>query len=72
MVEGRSMLDVVALLADLPESRLVRGQVGTVVQRLEQQNSLLEFSDNDEGKADAIAPCPDSELLVLHYSLRAV
>jgi hypothetical protein len=65
-----SVLDVVALLADLPAQRLARGQVGTVVERLDDQNSLVEFSD-DEGKAYAISPCPDSALLVLHYDPRA-
>jgi hypothetical protein len=61
-----SSFDTVALLAALPAQGLARGQVGTVVERLDEQNSLVEFSD-DEGKAYAIAPCPDSELLVLHY-----
>jgi hypothetical protein len=65
-----SVLDVVALLADLPAQGLARGQVGTVVERLDEENSLVEFSD-DEGKAYAIAPCPDSELLVLHYDPQA-
>jgi Domain of unknown function (DUF4926) len=65
-----SVLDVVALLADLPAEGLARGQVGTVVERLDDENSLVEFSD-DEGKAYAIAPCPDSALLVLHYDPQA-
>jgi Domain of unknown function (DUF4926) len=65
-----SVLDVVALLADVPVQGLARGQVGTVVERLDEQNSLVEFSD-DQGKAYAIAPCPDSELLVLHYDPQA-
>jgi hypothetical protein len=65
-----SLLDVVALLNDLPAQRLTRGQVGTVVERLDEQNSLVEFSD-DEGKAYAIVPCPDSALLVLHYDPQA-
>jgi Domain of unknown function (DUF4926) len=65
-----SILAVVALLNDLPAQGLARGQVGTVVERLDEQNSLVEFSD-DEGKAYAIAPCPDSELLVLHYDPQA-
>jgi Domain of unknown function (DUF4926) len=61
-----SVLDVVALLADLPAERLARGQVGTVVESLDERTVLVEFSD-DEGRAYAIVPCPDSELLVLHY-----
>ncbi|MEO6783710.1 MAG: DUF4926 domain-containing protein [Bradyrhizobium sp.] len=61
-----SVLDVVALLADLPAQRLARGQVGTVVERLDDKTLLVEFSD-DQGSAYAIAPCPRAELLVLHY-----
>ena len=60
------LLDVVALLTDLPTHRLARGQVGTVVERLDGQTLLIEFSD-DQGQAYAIKPCPSSELLVLHY-----
>jgi len=61
-----SLLDVVALLTDLPGQRLARGQVGTIVEELDDRTSLVEFSD-DQGRAYAIAPCPRAELLVLHY-----
>ena len=64
--ERPSVLDVVALLADLPAERLARGQVGTVVESLDERTVLVEFSD-DEGRAYAIVPCPRSELLILHY-----
>jgi hypothetical protein len=33
--EGPSILDVVALLTDLPAQRLARGQVGTIVEQLD-------------------------------------
>ena len=58
--------DVVALLADLPAQRLARGQVGTVVEQLDDQTSLVEFSD-DQGRAYAVAPCLRADLLVLRY-----
>jgi hypothetical protein len=61
-----SVLDVTALLADLPAEGLARGQVGTVVELLDESTVLVEFSD-DQGRAYAIAPCQRSELLVLHY-----
>jgi Domain of unknown function (DUF4926) len=61
-----SLLDVVALLTQLPGAGLARGQVGTVVEQLDAETSLVEFSD-DQGRAYAIAPCPRAELLVLHY-----
>ena len=61
-----SLLDVVALLIDLPAHRLARGQVGTIVELLDEQRVLVEFSD-EQGRAYAIAPCRRSELLILHY-----
>lgn len=51
--ERPSVLDVVALLADLPAQRLARGQVGTVVEQLDDKMLLVEFSD-DQGRAYAI------------------
>jgi hypothetical protein len=64
--EDPTLLDVVALLTDLPAQGLARGQVGTIVEQLDDKTALVEFSD-DEGRAYAIAPCPRAELLVLHY-----
>jgi len=64
--EAPSALDVVALLADLPEHGLARGQVGTVVEQLGDKTWLVEFSD-DDGRAYAVAQCQAADLLVLHY-----
>jgi predicted transcriptional regulator len=64
--EAPALLDVVALLKDLPAQDLARGQVGTVVEQLDDKNWLVEFSD-DEGRAYAVAPCQEADLLVLHY-----
>jgi hypothetical protein len=61
-----SVLDVVALLQDLPAQRLARGQVGTIVEQLDEKTLLVEFSD-EQGRAYAVAPCPRADLLVLHY-----
>jgi hypothetical protein len=61
-----SGLDVVALLADLPAAGLARGQVGTVVEPLDEKSALVEFS-GDDGRAYAIVPCPYADLLILHY-----
>jgi hypothetical protein len=60
------LLDAVALLADVPAHRLSRGQVGTVVEFLDETTSLVEFSD-EQGHAYALAPCPRADLLTLHY-----
>jgi hypothetical protein len=59
-------LDVVALLADLPAVGLARGQVGTVVEALNGETALVEFS-GDDGRAYAVVPCLHADLLVLHY-----
>ena len=64
--EAPSLLDVVALLKDLPAQGLARGQVGTAVEQLDGKTWLVEFSDHD-GRAYAVARCQRADLLVLHY-----
>jgi membrane protein implicated in regulation of membrane protease activity len=64
------VLDVVALLADRPAAGLARGQVGTVVDDLDENTALVEFS-GDDGRAYSVEPCPRAELLVLHYAREA-
>lgn len=59
------LLDIVALLSDLPEHGLVRGQVGTVVDLLDGAYEV-EFSD-DEGKTYAELALEPNRLLVLHH-----
>ena len=64
-IEDRPKLfDVVALLND--REGLARGQVGTIVETLNNGSVFVEFSD-DEGRAFATLPCPLSEVIVLHY-----
>ena len=64
--ETPSVLDVVALLADIPAAGLARGQVGTVVEQVDDASAIVEFSD-DHGRAYAIATCSRAGLLVLRY-----
>ncbi len=54
-----SVLDVVALLTDVPQHGLVRGQVGTIVEILSSDVFEVEFSD-DEGRpyAELAVPPP--------------
>jgi hypothetical protein len=56
---------VVALTQDLPAERLVRGQVGTVVELLAPDAFEVEFSD-DTGRTYAQVPLTSAQLLVLH------
>ena len=60
------LLDVVALTEDLGGTALRRGQVGTVVELLDQDTVEVEFSD-DRGRTYATAPVPVRELIVLRY-----
>jgi hypothetical protein len=65
MLESIQMLDVVALNHDLPEQKLVRGQVGTVVEIPAPGVYEIEFSD-DQGRTYAMAPLKAEQLIVLH------
>ncbi len=60
------LLDVVALLEDMPAARLHRGQVGTVVETLAGDVFEVEFSD-DDGRTYASLALRDSQLMVLHH-----
>jgi hypothetical protein len=59
------MLSVVALLEDLPEEGLVRGQVGTVVEIWAPGVYEVEFCD-DDGKSYAMVALKAEQLLRLH------
>jgi hypothetical protein len=61
-----ALLDVVALLTDLPRRRLARGQVGTIVEKLKDGTLLVEFSD-DQGRRYALVTCTPAQLLPLRY-----
>jgi hypothetical protein len=71
MNDSPKLLDVVALTADAPAERLVRGQVGTIVEMLSDRHAEVEFSD-DQGKTYAMAPLPLDQLIVLHHAPVAV
>jgi hypothetical protein len=64
------LLDVVALLRDLPEIRLRRGQVGSVVDELDENTVLVEFADAD-GQTLALPNIARADLLVLDYGTMA-
>ena len=60
------MLAVVALLQDLPEHGLVRGQVGTVVEDLAPSVYEVEFCD-DHGRTYAMASLKAYQIMRLHH-----
>jgi hypothetical protein len=67
------LLALVALTEDLPDQRLTRGQIGTVVEHLERGGDrplLVEFSD-EQGRTYAMVPLRPEMLLVLHRNTEA-
>ena len=60
------LLDVVALLEDIPQLNLYRGQVGTIVEVYEPEVFEVEFSDNN-GRAYAIETLEEKQLILLYH-----
>jgi len=60
------LLDVVALVEDLPEQGLQRGEVGTVVEIWKDGAFEVEFSD-DSGEAYSFAPLRADQLMKLLF-----
>lgn len=60
------MLAVVALLEDIPQKGLLRGQVGTVVESLAPGVYEVEFSD-DSGQTYASSALRSEQLMRLHH-----
>ncbi len=60
------LLSVVALIADLPEKGLVRGQVGTIVENLAPDVFEVEFSD-ENGRTYASLALRSDLLMRLHH-----
>jgi len=60
------MHSVVALLEDLPEHGLVRGQVGTVVESWAPGVYEVEFAD-ESGKTFAMVALKPEPMIRLHY-----
>ena len=60
------LFSVVAVLQDIPEKGLVRGQVGTVVELLAPSVAEVEFSD-DQGHTYAMVALRSEEVIRLHH-----
>jgi hypothetical protein len=65
-MSGIEMLAVVALVKDLPDEGLVRGQVGTVVESWAPDVYEVEFSDGN-GKTYAMVALSAEQLMRLHH-----
>ena len=67
------LLAPVALTEDLPDHKLTRGQIGTVVEHLEREGEhalLVEFSD-EHGQTYAMVDIRPDQLIVLHRKTEA-
>lgn len=65
------LLAVVALLVDVPEHGLTRGEMGTVVEYLGSGKAVLvEFSD-DDGETYAVVDLLPDQMIELHGRLQA-
>ncbi len=61
------LLDVVALIVDLPQYNLWRGQVGTVVELLAHGTAFeVEFSDRTGRTFESLGLCRE-QIMVLHF-----
>ena len=60
------LLDVVALTEDIPEKRLLRGQVGTIVEQLTPEVFEIEFADVN-GRTYALIALQKTRLMVLRH-----
>jgi hypothetical protein len=61
------LLDVVATLDEFPVAHLAKGQVGTIVEELNEDVVLVEFA-NLGGVAYAIEPIPVCKLMELLHT----
>jgi hypothetical protein len=69
-MEEVKLLDVVALLEDVPAEGLRRGEVGAVVEVLAPEVYEVEFSD-DEGRTYAMLPLRREQIMLLHFDREA-
>ncbi len=67
MKDEIKLLDVVALIGDMEECGLVKGQVGTVVEILGNGVFEVEFCDND-GRTYATLALRNDQVMALYYS----
>lgn len=62
------LLDTVALIEDIPELKIYRGQVGTIVEEYEPDVFEVEFSDVN-GRTYALETLQASQLMLLRHEL---
>lgn len=69
--KGLKLLDVVALLQDMPENNLTTGQVGTIVEELGEGAYEVEFSDK-KGRTITNLALKKQDMMLLHFEMENV
>lgn len=69
--EKLELFDTVAILKDVPEMKVVLGQVGTVVEQLDNDIFEVEFSDKN-GETISEFAIKSDELMLLHYEMEVI
>ena len=70
-VTALNMLDTVASVEDMPSERLVKGQVGTVVEELAEGVYEVEFTNRQGETISSLALSVD-RLMLLHFEMEAI
>ena len=65
---GLKLLDVVALLKDIPGEKLTKGQVGTIVEGLDGGTYEVEFADK-KGKTITSLALKTEDMMLLHFEM---
>ena len=65
------LLDVVALLKAIPDEKLVKGQVGTIVEILDEGVYEVEFADK-QGRTITTMALNAKDLMQLHFEIETV
>lgn len=68
--DSLKLFDTVAILKDMPEKKVVYGQVGTVVEVLADDVFEVEFADKN-GETIAEFAIRSKDLMILHHELVA-
>jgi len=70
-MDSLKLLDVVVLTEDLPNEKLRRGALGTVVEEFGGDSFLVEFADS-QGVSYAMPLLKSAQLLKVYYEPQAV
>lgn len=69
--EKLSLFSTGAILKDLPENKVVFGQVGTIVELLDEETFEVEFTDK-QGQTISEFAVKQDDLMLLHHDLECV